>query len=57
MNVLILGLGSMGKRRIRNLKHLGIHDLTGYDIRPERNVYARSTYNIELLDGFLHLLD
>ena len=52
MNALILGLGSMGKRRIRNLKQLGIHHITGYDIRADRNEYARTTYNVEILDDF-----
>jgi predicted dehydrogenase len=52
MNALILGLGSMGKRRIRNLKHLGIHHITGYDIRVDRNDYARSTYDVEILTDF-----
>ena len=52
MKALILGLGSMGKRRIRNLKHLGIQHITGYDIRADRNEYARTTYTIEILDDF-----
>ena len=52
MNALILGLGSMGKRRVRNLKHLGIHDITGYDIRADRNDYARDTYDIDILADF-----
>ena len=52
MKALILGLGSMGKRRIRNLKHLGIDQITGYDIRPDRNDYARSTYDVDILADF-----
>ena len=50
MRALILGLGSMGKRRIRNLKYLGVDDITGYDTLPDRNEYARNTYGIETLD-------
>jgi len=42
----------MGKRRIRNLKHLGVDDITGYDTRAERNRYARDTYAIKILDDF-----
>jgi predicted dehydrogenase len=42
----------MGKRRIRNLKHLGVHNITGYDTRADRNQYARDTYAIEILEDF-----
>jgi predicted dehydrogenase len=52
MRALILGLGSMGKRRIRNLKHLGVHNITGYDTRADRNQYARDTYAVETMDDF-----
>ena len=52
MRALILGLGSMGKRRIRNLKYLGVDDITGYDALPDRNEYARNTYGIKTLDDF-----
>ena len=33
MKFLIVGLGSMGKRRIRCLKSLGYEDIVGYDVR------------------------
>ena len=38
MNFLIVGLGSMGKRRIRCLKTLGykINDIAGFDVREDR---------------------
>ena len=36
MKTLVIGLGSMGKRRIRNLRALGQSDIVGYDIRPDR---------------------
>lgn len=36
MKIAIVGLGSMGKRRIRNLVHLGERDLVGFDIREDR---------------------
>ena len=52
MRVLILGLGSMGKRRIRNLKQLGVEHITGYDTRPDRGWHARDAYGIEILDDF-----
>lgn len=52
MKALIVGLGSMGKRRIRNLKQLGISEITGYDVREDRKEYARATYGISTLDEF-----
>ena len=36
MKFLIVGLGSMGKRRIRNLQKLGIKTILGFDIRKDR---------------------
>ena len=36
MKIAIVGLGSMGKRRIRNLTHLGAANLVGFDIREDR---------------------
>jgi predicted dehydrogenase len=42
----------MGKRRIRNLRQLGVHRITGYDTRTDRSQYARDTYGIEILDDF-----
>ena len=36
MKFLIVGLGSMGKRRIRNLQKLGFNNLIGFDIKKER---------------------
>lgn len=34
--VLVVGLGSMGKRRLRNLKALGLGPLHGFDLRADR---------------------
>jgi len=50
--ILIVGLGSMGKRRIRNLNRLGIKDIYGYDIRPERNQEAQRDYGITTFESF-----
>jgi len=36
MKFLVVGLGSMGKRRVRNLKILGQSDVVGFDIRKDR---------------------
>ncbi|MGI8401537.1 MAG: Gfo/Idh/MocA family protein [Gemmatimonadaceae bacterium] len=46
MNVLIVGLGSMGKRRVRNLQSLGMTDLAGVDVRADRRAEAESRYRI-----------
>lgn len=43
----VIGLGSMGKRRIRNLISLGHHDIIGYDIRNDRMKEARKKYGIK----------
>ncbi|WP_292369164.1 Gfo/Idh/MocA family protein [Methanoregula sp. UBA64] len=50
MNFLIIGLGSMGKRRIRCLKALGFGDyITGFDIREDRRKEAHDHYNIPVI--------
>lgn len=48
----IVGLGSMGKRRIRNLHACGERDIVGFDIRPDRNEEAKSKYGIRVVSGF-----
>lgn len=47
MKFLIVGLGSMGKRRIRNLRHLGAAGITGVDPRADRRDEAAHKYGIE----------
>lgn len=54
MKVAIIGLGSMGKRRIRCLHALGITDLVGFDVRADRRAEAERLYQIPTvttLDG------
>ena len=46
MKFLIIGLGSMGKRRIRCLKALGYSEIYGFDIREDRRKEAEEKYNI-----------
>lgn len=46
---LVVGLGSMGKRRIRCLQKLGYTSLVGFDLRDDRRAEAKNTYNIELI--------
>ena len=48
MKALIIGLGSMGKRRIRCLNKIGIQDIIGYDIREDRKREAVQRYNIQI---------
>jgi predicted dehydrogenase len=48
MKFLIVGLGSMGKRRIRCLKRLGFSEIVGYDPQESRRAEARSKYGIEV---------
>jgi predicted dehydrogenase len=54
MKFLIVGLGSMGKRRIRNLKRAGIKDadIVGFDLKGERRAEAETTYNVKTVDTF-----
>ncbi|TRZ96024.1 gfo/Idh/MocA family oxidoreductase [bacterium] len=47
MRVLQIGLGSMGKRRIRNLMALGIRDVIGFDLRKDRRLEAFEKYGVK----------
>lgn len=49
-NILVIGLGSMGKRRIRNLKALGLSNIYGFDLKTERKNEAKNLYNIKIID-------
>ncbi len=49
---LVVGLGSMGKRRVRNLQALGHGALAGFDPRADRREEASSRYGIETFDAF-----
>jgi predicted dehydrogenase len=51
MKVLQIGLGSMGKRRIRNLQYLGYKDILGYDTRQDRLQEAKELYSIDTIDN------
>lgn len=46
MKILIIGLGSMGKRRIRNLQNLGIKEILGFDIEKSEREYCHREYGI-----------
>ena len=47
MKVLVIGLGSMGKRRIRNLRALGLSEIAGFDPRVDRRQEASEKYSIQ----------
>lgn len=52
MRFLVVGLGSMGKRRVRNLQALGISAIGGYDPREDRRAEASQKYGIEVFDSY-----
>ncbi|OGY63545.1 MAG: hypothetical protein A3I89_02090 [Candidatus Harrisonbacteria bacterium RIFCSPLOWO2_02_FULL_41_11] len=52
----IVGLGSMGKRRIRNLYANSEKDIVGFDIRPDRNKEAQEKYGIKVVENFKDVL-
>ena len=47
MNFLIIGLGSMGKRRVRCLNALGITTVAGFDQREDRRLESQEKYGIK----------
>lgn len=47
MRFLIVGLGSMGKRRLRCLKALGYNAIFGFDVREDRRKDAEERYGIK----------
>jgi predicted dehydrogenase len=49
---LVVGLGSMGKRRVRNLQALRHTALAGFDPRADRRKEASSRYGIATFDSF-----
>ncbi|MFZ0183898.1 MAG: Gfo/Idh/MocA family oxidoreductase [Nitrosotalea sp.] len=52
MKFLVVGLGSMGKRRVRNLLEIGIDEIIGYDIREDRRKEASDLYSIKVTQDF-----
>jgi len=55
LRFLQIGLGSMGKRRIRNLHFNGEKDIVGFDIVPERMEEAKSKYGIQTISNLEEL--
>lgn len=56
MKFLIVGLGSMGKRRIRNLKYLKAGEIIGFDTMEARRNEAEEKYGIKTFDNFDHAM-
>jgi predicted dehydrogenase len=52
MKFLVVGLGSMGKRRIRNLHTLGEIIIIGFDPRKDRCIEAEQKYEINTFQNF-----
>lgn len=52
MKFLVVGLGSMGKRRVRNLQSLGIQHVAGFDPRIDRQQEASSRHGIRVFGDF-----
>jgi len=50
LKVLVVGLGSMGKRRIRNLQKLGYDDILGFDMQKERRRESSNKYKIKTFE-------
>ncbi len=51
MKILVIGLGSMGKRRVRNLLELKIDVILGYDQRKDRRDESKELYKINVFDN------
>jgi predicted dehydrogenase len=52
MKFLVIGLGSMGKRRIRNLLSLGHKNIAGFDPRSDRTEESASKYGVSVFNSF-----
>jgi predicted dehydrogenase len=51
MKFLVIGLGSMGKRRVRCLQALGHRDVYGFDFRADRRKEAEERHGIRTFDN------
>jgi predicted dehydrogenase len=50
--ILVAGCGSIGRRHIENLLHLGAHRVLAQDPEAERREYVRNTFHIDCLADF-----
>lgn len=52
LRVCVVGLGSMGKRRVRNFTALGAKEIWGFDLQTARREEAHQKYGIETFAEF-----
>ena len=52
MRFLVIGLGSMGKRRVRNLQALGHRNVAGFDPHVDRRNEAADKYGSVVYPDF-----
>jgi predicted dehydrogenase len=57
MKFLVIGLGSMGKRRVRNLQALGEKEIAGFDLSTTRCDEAKQKYSIMTYNDFQSAID
>ena len=57
MRFLVIGLGSMGKRRIRCLKELGFTEVYGFDTREDRQKECEELYGIKTYNNIEQALE
>ena len=57
MKFLVVGIGSMGERRIRNLTRLNLGPIAGFDLREDRRTEAAKRYGVAAYDDLTVALD
>jgi predicted dehydrogenase len=57
MRVLVIGLGSMGKRRIRNLQSIQDIQVAGFDVNSERSSLVNAEYGIPVFENIGEAID
>lgn len=57
MKFLVVGLGSMGKRRVRCLQSLGYKNIIGFDLRQDRRDETLQKYGIRTYGDFFKAID
>lgn len=57
MKFLVIGLGSMGKRRIRNLQYLKAGEIVGFDPREDRRNEVEKRYKIKTFKALNEALE
>jgi predicted dehydrogenase len=51
VKALVIGLGSMGRRRVRCLRQHGVQSVAGFDTRADRRAQAAGEYGIDVLEA------